>query len=98
MPVDRIDRTDAIRIHTNLARYRYAANRVIALLSAMMTYAEGLELRPPASNPCRRLERFARRSASGRSRVQSWRSCGYTSPSLGSAKAHLLWPHSASCF
>jgi integrase len=59
LPVDRVDRTDAIRLHTALAAHRYVANRVIAVLSAVMTYAERLELRPPASNPCRGLERFA---------------------------------------
>jgi hypothetical protein len=59
LPIDRIDRADAIRIHSGLAAHRYAANRVIAVLSAVMNYAEGLGLRPPASNPCKALERYS---------------------------------------
>jgi integrase len=58
VPVDRVDRTDAINLHTGLARHRYAANRVLAVFSSLMSYAEMRELRPPASNPCRGLERF----------------------------------------
>src|SRR5262249_3157959 len=58
VPVDRIDRTDAINLHTGLAKHRYAANRVLAVFSSLMSYAELRELRPPASNPCRGLERF----------------------------------------
>jgi integrase len=58
LPVDRVDRPDAHRLHTTLAARRYAANRVIAVLSAVMTHAERHGLRPPASNPCRGLERF----------------------------------------
>jgi len=61
VPVDRVDRTDAVHLHTSLAAQRYVANRVIAVLSALMTYAERLELRPPASNPCRGVERFGER-------------------------------------
>jgi integrase len=59
LPIDRVERTDAIELHTRLAARRYAANRAIAVLSAVMTYAERRGLRPPASNPCRGLERFA---------------------------------------
>jgi integrase len=59
LPVDRVDRADIAQLHTELARNRYAANRVIAVLSAMMSYAERLGLRPQANNPCRGLERYA---------------------------------------
>jgi integrase len=58
LPVDRIGRGDVIRIHIQLAGHRYAANRVIAVLSAMMSYAEGLGLRPRVTNPCQGVERF----------------------------------------
>jgi integrase len=59
LPVDRVDRADATQLHASLAEHRYAANRAVAVLSALMTYAERVGLRAQASNPCRGLERFA---------------------------------------
>ena len=56
--IDRIERTDAIKIHADLASQRYVANRAIAVLSALMTFAERLGFRPQFSNPCRGVERF----------------------------------------
>lgn len=56
--VDRIDPADALKLHSELAAHRYIANRVIAVLSALMSYAERLGHRPQFSNPCRGLERF----------------------------------------
>ena len=53
-----MDRADIAQFHSELARHRYAANRTIAVISAMMTYAERLGLRPQARNPCRGLERY----------------------------------------
>jgi primosomal protein N'' len=58
LPVDDVALSDALRLHSTLAPQNYLANRVIAVLSAIMTYAERHNLRPPASNPCRGLERF----------------------------------------
>jgi integrase len=76
VPVDRIDRTDAINLHTGLVSHRYAANRVLAVFSSLMTYAEQRELRPPASKPCRGLERFdeakRKRFLSVRERARLW--------------------------
>lgn len=56
--VDRIDQSDALKIHSDLADHPYIANRTIAVLSAMMTFAERLRYRPPHSNPCRGVERY----------------------------------------
>lgn len=56
--VDRVDRADALKIHADLAGQRYVANRVIAVLSALMTFAERMGYRQSYSNPCRGLERF----------------------------------------
>ena len=57
-PVSQIDRADAMRLHAELAAHRYAANRTVAVLSAMMKYAEALGFRALGTNPCRGLERY----------------------------------------
>ena len=56
--VDRINRTDVLDLHADLVSTRYQANRVVAVLSAMMSFAEKLGHRPQFSNPCRGIERF----------------------------------------
>jgi len=51
---------DAMRLHSSLARTPYQANRVVALLSKLCSFAERpLEWRNLNSNPCRGLERYA---------------------------------------
>jgi integrase len=59
IPVDQVSRADVMELHERLAPHRYAANRAIAALSAMLTYAERLEVRAPASNPYRGVERYS---------------------------------------
>lgn len=61
LPVDQVASADAEHLHTKLARQPFAANRAIAVLSAMMTFAERRRLTPMGSNPCRGLERYAER-------------------------------------
>lgn len=56
--IDRLDRADALKIHAQLSRTPYFANRVIAVLSALMTFGEKLGHRPQFSNPCRGVERY----------------------------------------
>jgi integrase len=57
--VDRISRADVMVLHEGLAETRYAANRVVAVLSALLSYAERLGHRQPGSNPCKGVERYA---------------------------------------
>lgn len=59
--LDRITRADALAVQTALASTPYQANRAIAILSSMMTFAEGLGHRVQFSNPCRGVERFKER-------------------------------------
>ena len=59
VPVDQIGGNDVLRLHADLATHRYQANRVLAVLSSVMSHAERAELRPRLSNPCRGMERFA---------------------------------------
>lgn len=58
IPVADLSRSQVDRLHKNLNATPYRANRVLALLSRVMTLAEMWELRPTGSNPCRHIERF----------------------------------------
>ena len=49
---------DVSKLHHALKSTPYQANRVLAVLSAMMTFAEREGIRPNGSNPCRHVERF----------------------------------------
>lgn len=57
-PVHQITRSEIDRLHKKLQPTPYKANRVVALLSRLMTLAEKWELRPTGSNPCRHIDRF----------------------------------------
>lgn len=53
-----LTRNDVDRLHKGLRTTPYRANRVVALLSRLMTLSEVWELRPAGSNPCSRIEKF----------------------------------------
>ena len=53
-----ITRADAAKLHHELRRTPYQANRVLALLRKMMNLAEAWGLRPENSNPCTHIEKF----------------------------------------
>ena len=57
-PLDKVGHGDVESIHSSLVAQRYVANRVVAVISSIMSHAERHELRPRNSNPCRGLERF----------------------------------------
>lgn len=57
-PVAGITRSQVDRLHKSLSSTPYRANRVIALLSRLMTLAEMWELRPQGTNPCLHVTRF----------------------------------------
>jgi integrase len=57
--VAQISRSDVDKLHKKLHATPYRANRILALLSRLMTLAEVWELRAPGSNPCRHIQRFA---------------------------------------
>lgn len=50
--------TDVAKLHHALRDTQYQANRVLALLSKIMNWAEKHGYRPGGSNPCRRVEKF----------------------------------------
>ncbi|MFM9863444.1 MAG: tyrosine-type recombinase/integrase [Micropepsaceae bacterium] len=58
MKVNAVTRADVERLHKSLRKTPPTANRVVALVSKMMSLAERWNLRPQQSNPCRGIERF----------------------------------------
>jgi integrase len=60
--IEEIERADVLRLHQQIGRTSPgAANRVIALVSVIMTNAETWGYRPLRSNPCHRMPKFAGR-------------------------------------
>ncbi len=53
-----IDRAALARMHSAMKGRPVAANRSLALLSAILGWAESVGQRPDASNPCRHVKRF----------------------------------------
>ena len=50
---------DADKLHKSIGKKkRYAANRTVACLSTMMSFAERKRLRPQGTNPCQLVERY----------------------------------------
>jgi integrase len=56
-----VTRGDAEALHHALRGKAVTANRALAVLSAIMVFAERLEIRPPGSNPCRYVKKFGER-------------------------------------
>ncbi|WP_287998376.1 site-specific integrase [Acidiphilium sp.] len=58
VPIHQLSPKQVDRLHQKIKTTPYQANRVLAVLSSMMTKAEGWGLRPLHSNPCTRIEKF----------------------------------------
>ena len=56
--ISEITRPDIARLHHELARKPYQANRTLALLSKFFNWAEKHGLRLDGSNPCRHVEKY----------------------------------------
>ena len=53
-----VSQSDVDALHKGLRLTPYRANRILALLSRLMTLAELWGIRPAGTNPCRHVERF----------------------------------------
>jgi len=53
-----VTRADAQRLHASMRKTPFVANRTLALLQAMLTVAEGWDMRAGNSNPCKGVPRF----------------------------------------
>ena len=58
MPVQAVDRAHVTALHYGLRTKPVTANRVIDILSKMLSLAEAWDLRPAGSNPCRAVRRY----------------------------------------
>jgi len=58
LSVIEISRADVARLHHSLRDTPYQANRVLAVLSKMLAWAEKMGYRPDGTNPCRHVERY----------------------------------------
>jgi integrase len=62
LSVARIERDDVVRLHVDMARIPRRANYAIATLRALINFGIDLSLRPPASNPARRIKMYRERA------------------------------------
>lgn len=60
--ISEINSSDVASLHLSLRDTSYKANRCIAVLSKLFSFAEKLGLRPNGSNPCGYLEKFPEKS------------------------------------
>jgi integrase len=58
LPLSAVARQDILRLQHRMRATPGAANRVLALVSKMFSWTEEVGLRPPGSNPCRRIRKF----------------------------------------
>jgi integrase len=59
--VERVAKEDVIKLHVAMQSTPRRANYTVSTFRAMMTYAEDCGLRPPLSNPARRIEMYRER-------------------------------------
>jgi integrase len=57
-PISEVTRADVDKFHKSLKATPYEANRILALLSRLMSLAEAWNLRVQGTNPCRYVQRF----------------------------------------
>lgn len=62
MPVASVAREDVYRLHHSLVKTPVQANRVLALISTLMSFAERWGMRPQGTNPAKYVERFKEHS------------------------------------
>lgn len=65
---DRLQRSDVAKLHLQWRHTPYQANRIVAVVSSMYSFAGKRELMPDAVNPARRIEKYRER---GRERFLS---------------------------
>jgi integrase len=93
LSVARIERDDVVRLHVDMARIPRRANYAIATLRALINFGIDLGLRPPASNPARRIKMYRERA---RERFLSETEIGKAAEAIEQAeRAGKIGPHGA---
>jgi integrase len=93
LAVQRVTKDDVLQLHIAMKDTPRRANYTISTFRALMTYAEDCGLRPPLSNPARRVEMYRERP---RERFLSEVEIGKAAEAIRAAEgAHKIGPHAA---
>jgi integrase len=91
--VERVTKQDVLQFHAELATTPVEANRAASAFRAMMSYAEDMGLRPPMSNPARRVALYRERA---RERFLSEDEIGSAAAAIDEAEREgVIGPHAA---
>jgi integrase len=91
--VERVAKEDVLRLHVSMKDTPRRANYTVSTFRAMMTYAEDCGLRPPLSNPARRIEMYRERP---RERFLSEDEIGKAAEAIATAELEgKIGPHAA---
>lgn len=93
LPVAAVSISDVISFHATMANTPRRANYVIATFRALMSFAEGVGLRPPHRNPAKRIKMFRQ---GVRERFLSEEEIGLAADAIAKAEASgKIGPHAA---
>ena len=91
--VSRVAKEDVLKLHAEMQATPRRANYTVATFRALMTYAEDCGLRPPMSNPARRIKMYRERP---RERFLSEDEIGKAAEAITAAeRAGKIGPHAA---
>jgi len=91
--VERVTKEDVLKLHVAMQGTPRRANYTVSTFRAMMTYAEDCGLRPPLSNPARRIEMYRERA---RERFLSEDEIGKAAEAIATAERKgAIGPHAA---
>lgn len=93
LPVASVTKADVISFHATMANTPRRANYTVATFRALMTFAEDVGLRPPHSNPAKKLKMFRQ---GVRERFLSEEEIGKAADAIAKAEAEgKIGPHAA---
>jgi integrase len=93
LAVARVTKEDVLKLHAEMKSTPRRANYTVSTFRAMMTYAEDCGLRPPLSNPARRIEMYRQRT---RERFLSEDEIGQAAEAITAAELEKkIGPHAA---
>jgi integrase len=90
-----ITRVDVNDLHRELANKPYQANRVLALLSKMLSLAEAWGYRPDGTNPCRHIEKYKEQARQRYLSTDELRRLGLALDELEAKTAHGVYAAAA---
>ena len=91
--VESLSRSDIDRFHKSMKATPYRANRILALLSRLMSLAEAWEWRQQGTNPCQHIDRFPEEARTQFLSVEELQRIGRALEELVAEKE--IWPTAA---